>query len=247
VIDQDSVGRIWATWVSGQRVLVAASAPEGRGFGPPTAMPGDAGTVTDDDISSVVAFGGDRIGVMWTNQRTGAVTFAHRADASPPGTWDAFEVAAVGPGIADDHLNLKAVHDQPGRVLAAAKTSLTGRAPLVHLLDREPVTGTWSSHPYGVGTDDQTRPLVLVDREHRTAHVVATEGGAGGPIGAKQAPLDALAFAPGPGEVVMLDDDRPDLNNPTSTKQPLDATTGLVVVATDDTTRRYWTAYRPLP
>jgi hypothetical protein len=37
------------------------------------------------------------------------------------------------------------------------------------------------------------------------------------------------------------------LNNPTSTKQPLDARMGVVVVASDDHTRTYATGVAPLP
>ncbi len=245
VIDEDSAGRIWATWVQDRRVRVAVSTVGGTSFAPSTLLP-VAARVSADDISSVVAFAGDRIGVLWSNEDTDTMYFSQRLDRQPTADWGPAEVAFTGPAAADDHINLKSVADQGGRILAAVKTSRTGSATLIHLLDRDAATGTWTSHVYGLGTDNHTRPVVLVERDARRVHLFATSGQSGGSIYEKVAPLDAIAFSPGTGTPVLTDVSSADINNATSTKQAVDATTGLVVVATNDSTRQYWTHYDPL-
>ena len=59
-------------------------------------------------------------------------------------------------------------------------------------------------------------------------------------------PTIAVDFAPGLG-TVFIDDGGTDLNNATSTKQNLDASTGLLVLATNKAdTQTYWQRYLPL-
>ncbi|HEX2575797.1 MAG TPA: DNRLRE domain-containing protein [Aquihabitans sp.] len=246
VIEKDSVGRIWATWMQDAKIMVATSTPGGTSFGAATQLPGTASEVSSDDLSSVVSFGGNRIGVLWSNQDDDTMYFAARTDSDPVDTWGPVEVAYRGTNAADDHINLKNVADQGGRVLAAVKTSTSGTAPLVHLLARNPATGAWTSHVFGTGSDNHTRPIVVVDRGGQAAHMFATSGQSGGSIYRKVAPLSSLSFAPGKGTPVLTDAAEPDINNATSTKQAVDASTGLVVLATNDTTRRYWTHYDPL-
>jgi PKD repeat protein len=74
----------------------------------------------------------------------------------------------------------------------------------------------------------------------------ATSGQSGGSIYEKTAPLADIAFPTGRGTAVLTDASSPDLNNATSTKQNVSSATGLVVLATNDSTRRYWTHYDPL-
>ena len=74
----------------------------------------------------------------------------------------------------------------------------------------------------------------------------ATSGQSGGSIYRKTAPLSNINFPTGKGTAVLTDADNDDINNATSTKQAVNSTTGLVVLATNDTTRRYWTHYDPI-
>ena len=247
VIEKDSLGRIWATWVQNRQIMVAVSDVGGTSFAAPFALPVAASAVSSDDISSVLAFGGNRIGIMWSNENDEKMYFSQHLDAAPPAVWTPTEVAFSGPSAADDHINLKNVVDQDGRILAAVKTSASNPTDvLVHLLDRDPVTGTWTSHPYGLESDGHTRPIVVVDRTQQRVHMFATSGNSGGSIYEKTAPLSDISFPAGKGTAVLTDVDSDDINNATSTKQPVDATTGLVVVASNDTTRQYWTHYDPL-
>lgn len=245
VIDEDSQGRLWATWTEDLQVMVAVSSVGGTSWGAPFALPVANTKVSSDDISSIVAFGGNRMGILWSNQSTDTMYFTSRLDSDAPGTWGAPEVAYTGTSAADDHINLKNVADQNGRILAAVKTSKSGSSPLVHLLDRSP-SGSWTSHVFGLGSDNHTRPIVVIDRGHGEAQMFATSGQSGGSIYRKTAPLSNLTFAPGKGTPVLTDADSADINNATSTKQAVDGTTGLVVLATNDSTRRYWTHYDPL-
>ncbi|WP_426573901.1 PKD domain-containing protein [Aquihabitans sp. McL0605] len=245
VIDEDSVGRIWATWTQNQRVMAAVSTPGGVSWGAPFLLPVTGTTLTTDDISSVTAFSGNSIGIMWSNETDGTMYFSKHLDTDPQGTWGTPEVAYRGPLFSDDHINLKNVADQNGRILAAVKTSLTGSSPLIHLLDRSPA-GVWTSHVFGLGSDNHTRPIVLIDQQHQEVQMFATSGQSGGSIYRKTAPLSNINFAPGKGTPVLTDADNDDINNSTSTKQAVDGTTGLVVLATNDSTRRYWTHYDPL-
>ena len=64
--------------------------------------------------------GGNKIGVMWSDQNTATDFFAVHSDAQPDNVWT-IETALQGTGLADDHINLKT--DVTGRVFAAVKTS----------------------------------------------------------------------------------------------------------------------------
>src|SRR3954447_3439693 len=77
-----------------------------------------------DDISAVVAFGANRIGVMWSNQLDGTVYWAVHPDGAPP-TTRRDRVAVRGNRLSADRITIKTIQaDQAGRVFAAVKTSL---------------------------------------------------------------------------------------------------------------------------
>jgi PKD repeat protein len=246
VIDREPGGRLWATWVQGGQVMVAHSTTSDTAWSAPFALPVAGSNASSDDISAVVAYKSDRIGIMWSNQDDETMSFAYHLNSSPPGTWSAREIAYSGSSGADDHIDFAAVQDVGGRVLVAAKTSRSGSAVLTHLLDRNPTTGAWTSHTYGLGGDNHTRPIAVVDSEHQRVHMFATSGQAGGSIYEKSAPLSDIEFPSGKGTPVLTDASSADLNNATSTKQTVSSATGLVVIATNDSTRRYWTHYDPL-
>ena len=64
--------------------------------------------------------------------------------------------------------------------------------------------------------------------------------GSAGTIYEKTSPLNNISFAPGRGTPVMQDGASPNLNNVTGTKQNVTAGTGLVTLASNDVTSRYW-------
>jgi hypothetical protein len=244
VIDRDGTGTLWATWVRGGRVWVARTLGSDTQWSAPftPAVKGST-TLSSDDISSVIAFGPGKIGVMWSNQRDSAMYFAVHVDGAAADVWDGSRTAIQGPNDADDHINLKSLQsDGSGRVFAAVKSSQTSSAaPLIRLLVRS-ASGDWDSHTFGRVSDHHTRPIVLLDTQHGILHMFATSGESGGTIYEKTTPISSIDFASGLGTPAIRDGSSPDLNNATSTKQNVDGSTGLVVLASNDSTGRYWFA-----
>jgi hypothetical protein len=261
VIEKDSTGTLWATWVQGpsgaHEVYVNRTLTPGDDstWGTPFALGsvGVSGTaVSNDDISSVIAFGHDSIGVMWSNQKSTprAMDFAVHLDSAPASKWQTTEAASSGPAMADDHINLKA--DDQGRVYAAVKTSKTKAPdPLIQLLVRS-ATGTWSAYTFGTVSDDHTRPVVVLDEQLGVIHMFATgpphpTGKSCGSIYEKTTSMSSISFPSGLGTLVMDDGTTSVdcLNNVTASKQNVNTTTGLVVEASEGTTHYYWHAYEP--
>lgn len=257
-IDRDSTGRLWATWTQAQAVQVAVSTDDGRTWTTSALPAAGAGDLAADDISSLVSYGSGStasIGVMWSNQVRSAVFFAARADGAALGTWDVSRTAVQGPNTADDHVNLKSLQgDAAGRVFAVVKTSLeksgTTSAPQNLLLVRDPGTGEWTSTKVGTVAECHTRPVLVVDTARSQLHVFATAptadgcpfSGAAGTVYRKSASLSSPVFAAGRGEPVMRDTTSENINNVTTTKQSATSASGVVVLASDTTTGRYWYA-----
>lgn len=239
-IAKDSTDRLWITNVEGGRVKINWSLSGDLDWGLPIDLPVSptALAVSTDDISAVLAFGGARVGVMWSNQKTRSVYFAHRWDTDSPTAW---QLETVLPNLecpsgacADDHINFTS--DSSGRVFAVVKTSLSGStSPLIMLVVRTP-SGAWTDHTVNVGADASTRPIVVLDEEEQRLHIATA---ARGSIYMKTTEVDRIAFASGPGERLISSSLDTNVNNPTSTKQRVSSTTGLLVLASDASTRRY--------
>jgi hypothetical protein len=253
VIDKDSTGTLWATWAQSNQVMVSHTlSGDDHTWGTPYVLPvTGASTLTSDDISTLVAFGGNKIGVMWSNQNTSTMYFAYHADGSADSSWTS-SAAVSSPGIADDHINLKS--DASGRVFAVTKTSLNDPAvpnpsdPLVLMLVRDPATGSWSSYPvWLVGDGDLTRPILEIDQSSSVLHVFASSTTSGGTIREKTSSMGSISFASGLGTTFIKDAANNSLNNATSTKQNLTSTTGLTVLVSNDSTGYYWHNYKSLP
>ena len=259
VIDKDSTGKLWATWQQNNTIYVNRTLNgDDHTWGTPFALPAMGTSVTVDDNSAVIAFGGDRIGVMWSNQATSndAMYFATHVDGQPDASWEAARTAIQGPSTTDDHISLKSLQaDGSGRVYAAIKTSFTMSAqPLIMLLVRDRSTGNWTSYPIARVSDCPNRPMVLIDEEHRVLHSFFSAPGppayacnsSGGAIHEKTSSLDAIAFPVGAGTPVLVDADSPYVHNVSSTKQNVTSRTGIVVLARNSHTSRYWHHYESL-
>jgi PKD repeat protein len=253
VIAKDSTGTVWATWMQGGKIYVNHTVAGDRTWGTPFVLPVAGSTVSGDDISSVVAFGGGKIGVIWGNQTSSSdgFYFAVHQDGQPDTNWT-LETAWKGTSVADDHINIKA--DAAGRLYAAVKTSFTSSSqPLTALLVRD-TSGTWSHYAVDTVADCPNRPTVVIDSTAGVAHVFETGPAAptfscnsdGGDIYEKTAPLSTLAFGSGRGTVVLRDDDNHQMHNNTSTKQIVGPMTGLVALAVERSTNFYWHHWDPL-
>ncbi|MEW1943210.1 PKD domain-containing protein, partial [Pseudarthrobacter sp. NPDC080037] len=268
-IDEDTTGAIWATWtqVAGDStsgytntVYVNDSAPGGSSWASAFVLPVSNPHPEPDDISSVVAYGNKKIGVMWTDQLTGSVWWATRTDGTAPTSTSSWNVqpAIQGNGQADDHLNLKSLQSDPsGRVFAAVKTSLDTISsdptlPQLLLLVFKPGTGAFTQSTISTTGDCVTRPQILLDTQNNLVHAFQTapptsvtgcaySGGAGS-IYEKTASMDNPVFASGRGTPVIQSASSSNMNNVTTTKQGVNTTTGLVVMASDDVAKNYWFA-----
>jgi trimeric autotransporter adhesin len=249
VIDKDSTGKLWATWTAGSRVYVTHTTTSDTQWVTPYILPGSP-TLTSDDISSLVSFGGDKIGVMYSNQVSTDYKFRFAVHTDGAGDAAANWTTQVVPITwkSDDHINLKA--DSSGRVFAAVKTSeSTNTQPLTVLLRRN-ADGSWNNAIFGTGRDSHTRPIILLDEPNKQVRMYATcpqaptssSGQSGGDICQKISSMDNLSFPSGIGTPVIQDTGNPEMNDVTSTKQGINAFSGIVLLANDPTTTdRYWT------
>ena len=245
-IAMDSTGRLWATWMQEGFVYATHSEGDDATWRTPFVVNAPFTAFRSDDISGVIAFG-DNIGIFWSGTFFGDGQFyfaVHRDGAGDaPGDWAKETV----PGIrnANDHLNLKA--DRAGRVFAAVKTSPPVSTGARLQLLRRDTNGTWHAATFGTMADGHTRPIVVledpgarVDVFATCPHPPATKGDGGGDICEKSTSPDAITFSPGIGTPVMADAASPKLNDVTTTKQPVNSATGLVLLANNTTDNVYW-------
>ena len=189
------------------------------------------GQLNQDNTASVVAFGGNKIGVYWTDKRASGASSAYfttHNDGDPDGTWSAPEQVTTGTNAIEDQANVKA--DSTGKVYVVAKT---GVADQVRLFDRA-TNGTWTSHNVSTSGNGNTRAQVVVDEQLGLAYVFSSSGGTtNGTIYVKAAPLSTLAFPTGKGSVFIQSTLDSSIDDVTLTKQVVNATTGIVAEASD--------------
>jgi hypothetical protein len=241
---QDSTGALWIAYTLGSRVWVSRTQGSDFVWSAPFVVPVSEGTdVSADDIAAVVALPG-QIGVFWNNQVTDTFYLALHSDAAPatdPAAWQ-LEIAARGGLVTDDHMNVKVASD--GRLFVAVKTSRTATTDtLIGLLVRS-AAGVWA--PLRTVSTAQflaTRPQILLDEVRRLVYVFYAPNETA--IYYKTADLAALTFVPGIGTPLIVSSATSGINNPTTTKQGVSPTTGIVVEASTPTTKHYWHATLP--
>jgi hypothetical protein len=276
VIDKDSTGKLWVTYVStplaidDYRVYLNSSDDDGLTWGTPFTLP-VANTllltttqVTSDDIASLIAFRDNntstsgKIGVMWSNQKVDPPTFnfAYHVDGAPDDQW-IIEASVPAPNAADDQISLKSLKTTAsGKVFAAVKTNATGpNDPQVGLVVRDE-TGAFSFHEYSKKSDNDGQPIVLVDEKDPNnpgddeVYIFVTDDLFGSRICYKSSPVSSISFPPGDCGIPFIADDGTspptlnDIDNATSTKQNVNETTGIIVLATHQrsftSTERYY-------
>jgi hypothetical protein len=254
--DKDSTGQLWITYTQGNQVYVNRSTASDATWGTPFVVPGptSATTVYPDDISSLVAYqdaNGSSIGVLWsnhddTNPAPTSMYFTYHKDSDSDMTWQPVEAIYTDMCAADDHINIKSLQsDSSGAIYAAVKTSFgdcggSSSLPLINLVVRKP-DNSWIVAPFGTVHDDHTRPLVLLDTSNRVVYMFATSPTTCGIIYMKSTGMDNPDFSnqPGKGTPFISNSTYDCINNATSTKQTVNATTGLVVLASDEKKQRY--------
>jgi hypothetical protein len=245
-IAKDSRGTLWATFTRQSQVWVTHSTTSDAAWRTPFKPPVGDTAITSDDISSLVTMRG-KIGVIWSDQLSQSFRFVTHTDGAPDTAegWGPLEKPLAGTRLADDHISIKnIVSDDDGRLFAAIKTGLgddpsdPSTGALISLLVRNNA-GEWSSHTFGTVADDHTRPMVLLDETNRQVYVFATWPLGGGSIYYKTSPLSNISFAPGRGtKFVTWAGAR--INDASSTKQPVNGRSGIVVLASDAHAFRYY-------
>ena len=257
VLDKDSTGRLWATYVSRgvtpdqYEVHLNTSTTGDLSWGTPfvLSVTGDMSNtqrVSADDISSLVTFS-DTVGVMWSNQLTDTnhFYFATHDVTDPPSMNWTLEYSSPITITANDHINMAT--SAAGHVFAAIKTSNPNSTDSgIGLLARD-TDGTFSFHELSEVGHKDTRPIVVVNDDENKVYMFVVSSTAGGRICFTSAtitsPLSNLSFAEsgnctffGTSSVPVFigDTDLDNISNPTSIKPSVNMTTGLVVLASDD-------------
>ncbi|WP_258229386.1 hypothetical protein [Arthrobacter sp. HMWF013] len=265
-IDKDSTGRMWATWQQGNKIYLNVTGPDGRYWGEPFAHPesaisGGLSNVSVDDTSAVIAFDGNKIGVMWSRQvgdATDGRYWSYHVDGAHDTDWTTPVAAVLGQNSADDHMNLKRLDSSGGKVFAAVKTSFTSASqPLIQLLALDSATATWSAHTIATVSECPNRMVVMIDESTRMLRTFATYPkpsgttnagactNAGGAIYEKSTPLENIDFSTATKTPRVVDADQY-AHNVTSTKQNLNsaargtANSGLLMLADVNAANRYW-------
>ena len=230
-IAKDAAGVLWVGYANATNVLVTRSEDGGASWGRVITL-ATGGTAGTPEAGALVAFD-DRVGMLWSDQATGSFRFASHRAGDDPTVW-AQEVAVQGPAEADNHVSLTRVPGEAGDTLVAVVKTGDGdvlgnpAAGRIELLVRPP-GGGWKNVRVSEVDDRLNDPVVQVDLVTRTVHVFATHELS---IVRKTSPLDDLGFAPGIGEIFVNGAGR-QLSDPTTAKDPADARSGLVVLASD--------------
>ena len=262
-IDKDSKGRLWATWQQGNRIYLNNTDEGGVNWGTPFAHPASLSNVSVDDTSAVIAFGGNKMGVMWSRQvgdATDGMYWSYHEDSATSRTaWTAPVAAVSGQRSGDDHMNLKWLDSSNDKVFAAIKTSKTASAdPLIQLLALDTATAKWTPHTIATVAECPNRVIVMIDESAQKLRTFATypkpsgttnAGGctsSGGAIYEKSTPLDKISFTTT--KTARIVDADQYVHNVTSTKQNINnatgtANSGLLLLADVNATSRYWHYY----
>jgi hypothetical protein len=257
VLEKAKNNQLWVTYVESGKVMVNHSGASDAEWGAPFALGvTGASNLDSDDISSIITFdrpsASPKIGILWSNQSDKKMYFATHVDAAPDSTWNSFGVyvpSTDSPSAADDHINIKLQTDGVG-IYAVTKTSnSTSTQPLIVLLSCANGCASavnWRATTVYRRSENHTRAIVLLDTSNRKINIFSTTPESGGNIYRKVSDMDNIAFASGHGDLFIKNALDAKLNNPTSTKQNVNSTTGLVVLASDQDTRRYLHNYDSL-
>lgn len=249
-LDKDSTGKLWVTFTQGNRVFVNRSVGGDTSWGQPF-VPSVAGVNVDpDDVSAVAAYNlntaAPKMGLMWSNQADDKIYFTAHTDGAPDNAWQPTRTVIEGPRSADDHVSLKSLQTDPeGRIFTVHKTNFgdTGTpdpgAPLI-LVTVLRQDGSFTRHVFGRVAEDHTRPALVIDEDNQNLYVFATAPvSPGGTIYYKRAPLGAPNFPSGLGTPFIKSSTDRTINNVTSTKQNATDASGILVLASDDTSNFY--------
>jgi len=239
-IDQDSTGKLWATYAGsglegdGNVRVIWSTSPDHLSWNTTGFILASGVSTVTTEAAAIVRFG-NRVGVAWSNQNAAEIAFRHHLDGQAETIWSTKEIidSGLGPqglgGVADNHLSIRAHPD--GRVLLAAKDS-DGNGH-IHLYVRS-TANIWGSKTLIVNDFNAapTRPQLIVDTDNNQVHVIYKDASVRG--GARtyitQSRISNPVFNT-PCVIIDTSLSTPTSSNPTTTKQNITATSDLMVAA----------------
>jgi hypothetical protein len=242
VLVRDSGGVLWLAYVDQTRLVVRHTAGDVWHWSPavPAAIPGADGAIR----TAALTADGARVTLVWNRVADDALRVAQHADGADPATWTTDSTTVAGLRDAPGGLSIRTVTTDAGsRLFVAFETAPDRRvnantlAPGSIVMVRD-ADGAWSNVQLGRVKDHLTSPILIVDQSHAILVAVAFVPSSG-TIVYKQSALDKVSFESGRGSDLVASTSDPNLQNPTSTKQAVDLTAGLVVLGADDGTGHY--------
>ncbi|NIR51353.1 choice-of-anchor D domain-containing protein [candidate division KSB1 bacterium] len=253
VLTKDTIGQLWVTYVENSKVMLNHNINgDDRNWDTPYVLPaGEFADVSSDDISSIIAFDGKVI-VLWSKQSSPkAMYVATHEDGASDQEWSSGAAYSIS---ADDHISMSTLAcDKVGRLFAVIKTSR--QVDVIVLLVCESgkdctVESNWKDYPvYRTSDFSATRPIVVLDSENKEVYVFSRnrETSGNGDIFYKVTDVNNIDFPTGIGSPFIQSADDNKINDPTASKQTVNAETGLVVLASDRSSKHYFHNYIDLP
>jgi hypothetical protein len=250
VLDKDTTGKLWATYTGTQgglsdgtvRVIWSTSADhtvwDTNGFVL------ESGLVPNTlEISAITHFGGDKIGIVWSNQPAKLIGFRYHVDGQSETTWSSREIVDSGIGprglgpVADDHLAIKPAPD--GRLFLIAKDNDNDGTPAHATEGRlwlyiRSAAGVWGQKTIVQPDLSQlpTRPVLLLDVTSNQAYVIYSDAS---PSGSGRSFIAHTSMTNPSFDFPCVFTITP-TSNPTSTKQNVTSTTGIMAAASTGAT-----------
>jgi len=229
VFDKDSTGRLWISYELAHEVrAIWTTTPDHLTWN--TTGTVLAANVNADDISTTIAFDGDKIGVFWSDQTSWRFGFRYHQDGNAPEIWSPLEIVDSGSAV-DDHINAAA--DASGRVFIAAKDVYNHSNVYMRS-----TSGAWSRVGNNLNSGTSTRPIIMVDNSNNALYVAYTDWeNSPNDIYLTTASLSGLTF--NTPSVYLTSTGGSFLNNVSGTKSPLDTAGGLMLIASSSSSV-YW-------
>ena len=252
-IAKDSTGQLWVSFdnavdATNRKIMINRSTTNEHTWATPFQV-GD--NVGPDDISALIAYGGNAVGLLMSEHRDtdtdSAFHFFNHPDSAADTAWTAGGSITGSSGFAEDHINLKLTSTGSGQILAALKTN---DGPNHIQLYRRAANGTWSEHTVVGGGQDVTRPQVVVDETNDVAYVLYTspeaEGTGDQAIFYKSAPLSTLNFTTAGLGTALIADAGQDITNVSTAKHGVTTASGLLAIASADSNTSYYHGFLSL-
>jgi len=194
VIDIDNNGVMWLANAGTSQIYVRWSGWPYDTWSNTNRYQLNSSSVDNDDICDITSFGGNKIGVLWSDQRSDEkFYFRYHNDGTAGNNWSSIETAASGShggGVADDHINFAV---DGGIIYAAIKTSYDESEYIRIGLLRRLTNGTWDLYQVTQGAYDGTRPIALLNTSEGTIKVIYTASTNGNDIVYREASTSDLS------------------------------------------------------